>query len=96
MNRITEAIRKAEGKIEQARIEGKDLATLEGNLNLSTGEFVVYQNTQAHAFASGRISFEEAQTTYRILNNWETATLAEKVTVTRLINELMTNKMARR
>ncbi len=77
-------------------LTGKPIAALHEDMKLSLVEFVSFQNAQAHAFASGRITQEESTTVYRALGgegfggDWPKATsLAMKITITTLMGQLI-------
>lgn len=73
-----------------------DLARLDRGMALTTAEWVAYQNAQARAHATGKLTASEAQTVYIALGGevpsatgWaEGVDLAMKITITRLIGEL--------
>lgn len=106
MNRVQAAIDRYEERIRgfggEERGVGKDgtpLRELRAKQALTMQEFVHYQNTQAVAFHSGRLSYEEAQTLYSALggesyagtpDGWPAGTsLATIMTVTQVVGELM-------
>jgi len=106
MNRVQAAIERYEERIKGMGGEecgvGKDgtpFRDLRAKQALTLAEFIHYQNTQAAAFASGRLSYEEAQTLYGALggesytgppDGWPAGTtLATILTVTQVIGELM-------
>lgn len=74
------------------------IAALEESMALTFKEHYAYQNKQAEAHVMGKISLDEAQTMYMALGEvgnaangyWAKGTsLALKVTITKLIGELM-------
>ena len=78
---------------------GQPISALHEDMKLSLIEFVSFQNAQAHAFASGRITQEEATTIYRALggevfvDDWPKGTsLAMKLTITSLMGQLLQNR----
>lgn len=89
-NRIAEAIKRLRSH--------PNLHKLEGTQGIDFQEHFAYQNAQAHAHASGKLTMEEAQVAYIALGEvwsesnegWAKGTdLATKVTVTRLVAELL-------
>lgn len=74
-----------------------DLSELERDQNLTHIEWFAYQNAQARAHATGKLSTAEAQTIYSALGGegmsatgWaDHVDLALKVTITQVIGELM-------
>lgn len=90
MNRVAEAIERLEGN--------PNLHKLEGTQEIGFQEHAAYQTQQSRAFASGLLTLEEAQLVYQALGEsytdsnegWAKGTdLATKVTVVRLMGELM-------
>lgn len=75
----------------------EELDRLDRTLNLTTMEWMAYQNAQARAHVVGTLATDEAQTVYMALNGevptasgWaDGVDLALKVTVTNLIGELI-------
>jgi hypothetical protein len=63
------------------------------SVKLDSGELAVYQNTQALAFASGKLPLDLAQYVYSGIGeggDWPSKTsLADRVVITRLIGELI-------
>lgn len=89
-NRVASAISKVR--------ENPNLARLEGTMGITLQEKVAYQQAQSAAFASEKLTLEEAQLVYRALGEgggngnegWAAGTdLATKVVVTKLMGELM-------
>lgn len=70
-----------------------DLGELEKSLALTPVEVFGYQNAQARAFATGKLSYAEAQTIYTAIGeggDWAEGTdLALKLTITQLMGELL-------
>ncbi len=99
-NRVTDYATMVQGKLDslgdQTLTPGESMADFESGMSLSLGDFVGYQNAQSRAFASGRLSFDEAQSAYIALGgdsyhgDWPNETpLAMKIAITRLIGELL-------
>ena len=86
-NRVRQSIE----RIEAMMAEKPDAeAKLEASFaRLSRLEYRAYQEAKSRAQASGVLSFEEAQTVYRILVDWGTAPLSWRLAVTQLMAELM-------
>ena len=88
---------KARAIIEQAR-KHPNLHELEGTQGIGFQEHAAYQTAQSSAFASEKLTMDEAYTVYLALGEswndsnegWARGTdLATKVTVTRLMGELL-------
>jgi hypothetical protein len=101
-NRITAAIGRYQTRIdgfggEDANgLSGKRIGDMHTDMALSFQEFIAFQNAQARAHASGKLSADEAMTVYRALGgevykgDWpDGTTLAAKVTLTQLMSELI-------
>ena len=101
-NRIAAAIGRYNAKIEAmggedaTGLNGKRIGDLHADMALSLSEFVSFQNLQAQAHASGRITMGEAQLIYMALGgeayqgDWpEGTSLATKVTITQIMEELL-------
>ena len=85
----------------EAKIEDKDdeaLASLDETCAMEFTEHARYQDAQARAFISGRLSEADAQAAYSALGEvynesnggWsQGTTLARKITVTQLVGELI-------
>ena len=99
VNRITVAISRNEAKLKSMNgigLNGKSIDSLHESMALSFDDFFGYQNAQAAAFASGKLTFEEAQTVYAALGgesfacDWPTGTsLSTKLVITQLMCELL-------
>ena len=88
MNRIEEAIKRTREKIEAVSEEG--IKKLEENLrDLEIAELAFYQERKSLALMGNKITLEEAQTIYSILDCWATSDLAQKVAVTRAMGEMV-------
>ena len=102
MNRVEAAITKCQGKIDALNgigLNGKPLSELDTGLTFE--EFVTFQNTQARAFASGKLTAGEAMMVYQLLGEeayagpecnggWpKGVTMAQKIVVTKIIGELL-------
>ena len=98
-NRVTAAIARCEARIQAMGGIAKDgsrLDDLHAKNRLALDEFVAYQNTQALAHATGKISSDEAATVYGALGgesyhgDWPKGTsLAVKMVVTQLMGDLL-------
>ena len=83
------------------KLEGKSdevLAGLEKTARVDFMDHAGYQDAQAHAFAAGRISMDEAQLVYNSLGEvwtegnggWKKGvSLARKLTITTMVAELL-------
>ena len=104
-NRIAAAIGRYQARIDgfggedAVGLNGKRIGDMHADMALSFQEFVAFQNAQAHAHASGKLSSDEEMTVYRALGgevyqgDWpEGTTLAAKVTLTQLMSELITSR----
>ena len=89
-NRVAAAIERVRGN--------PGLDKLQGTMAIDFQEHVAYQNAQAQAHASGKLTLEEAHIAYRALGElhndgnegWAAGTdLATKVVVTQLMGELI-------
>ena len=89
MNRITDSIARVKDQIASA--DADKVAALDKSFGtLDFAEVHAYQNAQTRAHASGLLNTDEAMTVYQVINTWNTATLAARVTVTKLMGELIT------
>jgi len=100
-NRITKYVATVQAQLDALGGVGKTgrpLAELEAELDITCSEFVAFQNAQARAHVEGKLTSGEAATVYRLLggeayhegSGWpEGTTLAQKVTVTNLMGELI-------
>lgn len=98
-NRVTACISRYETRIANLNgvgLNGQSLEVLEESQALAFQDFVGYQNAQAAAFASGKLTQEEAQTVYLALGgeayqgDWPEGTpLATKIAITQLVGELL-------
>ena len=94
-DRIEASIARVQVQIDAADAAG--VAKLNASLAaLDPLEFCAYQNEQARAHAAGVLSTDEALTVHNILNEWDAASLAARITVTKLIEELMRPRVAGR
>ena len=85
----------------ELKLDGKDedaLTELEEGMSVDFADHASYQTTQSHAFASGKITFDEAQTVYNALGEchaesnggWSAGTsLARKIAITKMVGELI-------
>ena len=100
MNRILAAIDRLDNRIKSMNGIGLNGSRIEDmKTDITLEEFVAYQNAQAMAHASGRLTTDEAQTIYIALGGeqyheasggWAPdATLAAKIIVTQVMGELM-------
>ena len=96
MNRVTAAIAQMRERV--ATLEPDKVERLERGNVLDSFEHAQYQNQQARAHATGRLTTEEAQVLYIALGEvgnpsnggWATGTdLATKLVVTMVIGELL-------
>jgi len=96
MNRVTAAIAQMRERV--ATLEPDKVERLEKGNVLDSFEHAQYQNQQARAHATGRLTTEEAQVLYIALGEvgnpsnggWATGTdLATKLVVTMVIGELL-------
>lgn len=94
-NRVTRAIDQLRARL--ASLDDDTLAKLTATTTLDFGEHFAYQQAQANAHASGRLTVDEAQVVYVALGEvgddanggWASGTdLATKIAVTKLIAEL--------
>lgn len=103
-NRIEAMIARYQGKINSKIIEDPGaVEKLDKQMSTSFSDLVQYQNLQALAHASGKITTDEAQLVYRLLGGeapseekWAKLSLAEKVTITQLMSELLDWKISLR
>lgn len=94
MNKIHARIAELTARIDALPTQGR--IALSKTLTLDLDEYVKFQNLQAGAHASGRLSVDEAQTIYLALKNWladerdtGAATIAARFVVTQLMGELL-------
>jgi hypothetical protein len=91
MNRIAVALAVVESRLSSIAEDKK--ASLAKAMTLTFEEHFAYQNAQAHAHASGKLSLDEAQMIYTALGEgggWpEDTSLAMKITITQLMSELL-------
>jgi hypothetical protein len=101
-NRVQRAIGAMQNRLDAMNgvtMNGMPLSELEAKQNLEHAEWFAYQEKQAEAHASGRLTADEARTVYNLLGGenysgkrggWSAgAGLAEKLTVVRLMGELV-------
>ncbi len=94
-NRLTTEIAKVQIRI-NALSEDK-VKNLAESMSISFQDHFEYQNLQASAFASGRLTLDEAQLIYHALGEihnseqggWDTTDLATIVVVTMTVGELL-------
>ena len=86
-NRILEAIDRAETAIASHPGSAEKLAR--SLASLTPAEMAVYQERKSLAQASGLLTHGEAQTVYAILGDWDGASIAQRMTVTQLMGQLM-------
>tara|TARA_Y100000034_G_C6854379_1_gene388015 strand:- start:464 stop:766 length:303 start_codon:yes stop_codon:yes gene_type:complete len=98
MNRVTEAIEKmrkqiadriATGQTTQAQVDA-----LHKNLDMSWGEYTIFQNHKSAAAVSGKLTLGEAQTIYAVLgeagpDKFNQSDIATKSVLTRIFAELL-------
>ena len=96
MNRISTAVAAVQAKLDE--LTPAAVAELDAAMAVEFDEHFAYQNAQARAHASGKLSTDEAQVVYIALGEvgstenggWADGTsTATKVTVTRLMAELL-------
>jgi len=101
-NRIAAAIGRYQQRIDGfggedgVGLNGQRVGDMHAGMALSLQEFVAFQNAQARAHATGRLSTDEATVIYRALGgevyqgDWPADTpLATKVTLTQVMGELL-------
>lgn len=95
-NRIQDRIQLLNARITGGEIPQADLDRLEESLKTDTSDLIQYQNVQAFAHASGKITFAEADMAYNLLGReapseekWNKLSLAERVALTQLMSELL-------
>jgi hypothetical protein len=95
-NRIQERIRQLEARIKSGEIEQGKLDELDKQLATEAADLIEYQNLQAQAYASGKLSFAEADLIYRALGRespstatWDNLPLATRVAITQVMAELL-------
>ena len=94
MNRLDSRIAELTARIDALPTQGR--IALSQTLTLDLDDYVKFQNLQAGAHASGRLSFDEAQTIHLALKDWRAddrdttpTTIAARFVVTQLMGELM-------
>ncbi|GAI99308.1 unnamed protein product [marine sediment metagenome] len=97
-NRIEAGIARINEKMKT--VSEEKLASLNESLKTDWKDLVEYQKLQSTAFACGKLTFEEAQTLYRIYGGevpspekWDKLSLAEKVIGTQTADELLKIKI---
>ena len=66
------------------------VGNLEATLaTLTPSEMAAYQQAKSLAQASGIITLDESVTIYAILRDWHDASLAQRITITQLMSELL-------
>jgi hypothetical protein len=95
-NRVTKMAALIQSRLDN--LSPERIEALDRGMDLSFEDHFSFQQTQASAFALGKLTLEEAQTVYLALGNgwlsknggWSKGTsLAMKVTITKLIGELI-------
>lgn len=95
VNRVLKYAAVVERRVAELHLAPEKLARMERALDLTWDQACTYQQRQARAFASGRLTYEEAQTVYAALNG-ETPRWADhvkyplKVAITVLMLGLLT------
>jgi hypothetical protein len=99
-NRVDERIKLIQAKIDHGNVSQSKLAELEKSLKTDLMDLFQYQNLQAAAHAQGALTTEEAERIYRLLGGeapseakWDKLSIAEKVTVTQVMSELLDAKL---
>lgn len=94
MNKIESHIAEIDERV--AAIDADSRTRLEDTLrDLPFDELVAYQNIKSEAQAAGILTVDEALTVYGILNDWSTASLAGRITVTKMMEELLAAKLGK-
>ena len=98
MNRVALAVDRVKAAAEERGLSSEELAKLDGEMAVSFEEHFRYQQSQAEAHASGKLSTDEAQIVYVALGEvgssknggWAAGTdVFTKVAVTMLMGELL-------
>lgn len=90
MTKIREAIEHAEIKVKTLSETQKK--ALEMSLELTTREFVAYQEIKSIAQAEGKIDLETALFIYNALGNWQKTDIATKAILTQLFAMFLLSK----
>ncbi len=100
-NRFLAAIERYNAKA--ATVDPAKITKLHEGLKTPWSDLVQYQQLQSHAFASGKLSSEEAQTLYRMYGGetpsaakWDRLSIGEKVVGTKVASELLEMAARRR
>ena len=100
-NRVITAIERCETKLrtqfaDGVGLNGKPIDSLHEGMALSFADFTGYQGAQSRAYASGKLTADEANTIYQALGgdvfagDWpESTSLAVKLVVTQVVGELL-------
>lgn len=99
-NRIQASIDACNYRIKERNVSEAEQQRLHETLKTPLSDLVDYQNLQSFGFASGILTKEEAEQLYRIYGGevpspekWDKLTLAEKVTGTRMAEELLNKRL---
>ena len=96
MNRVQDRIDLIQRKLDSGMVTPEALDKLEKSLPTDWQDLVEYQNLQALAHASGKLSFEEANLIYNTLGRenpteakWDKLSVATRVAITQVMAELL-------
>lgn len=100
-NRIARAIEKMEARIQT--VSAEKISKLDHDLQEDFSSLAAYQNVQALAFASGKLTQEEASILYNIYGGeyptptkWAKQPLAARIVATQTAGELLSAQLAAR
>ena len=99
-NRVQAMIDRVQAKFDSGEIAKSKMDDLDKAMKTGFMDLVRYQDLQASAHARGLITTEEATQIYQLLggeapseSKWDKLTLAQKVTITQVMGELMGAKL---
>src|ERR1035437_4932674 len=99
-NRVVALIALIQQRIDSGKITPEALRHMDQSLKTTSVDLIQYQELQAAAHASGKITNEEAMTAYTLLGRempseekWNKLAIPQKVAITQLMTELLAWKM---
>jgi len=100
LNRINEAAAMVKAKLNAGTVTAAQVSETHCKLDMNIAEYCSFQEVKSLAQASGKLTFEEAQTVYSYLGNsvehFNSQGIGVKVVLTQLFAQLLEWKMAGR
>ncbi len=97
MNRILAAIDRMQAQVESKNLPADKLAAISKSLDIELMEYAAFQEHKSLAFASGKLSLDEAQSIFGFLGasteHFNRQPLAVKAVLTKLFAELLSAKV---